>query len=146
MTPTVLSSDPFVGALWFSAADAKTIDEFNPLIGPATQKRLEQIEKPSWSCVNCSTDSTPGQRRKEVQMSDERIEQLSAVFRLVFDLPPDVDPKQTRQMTTPAWDSLGHVSLITAIESEFAVEILTIDSLDLTSFEAATLILEDLLE
>ena len=79
-------------------------------------------------------------------MSDDRIERLSTLFRLVFDLPADADPTQARQMTTTAWDSLGHVSLITAIESEFEIEIPTIDSLDLTSFEAAMLILEDLLE
>jgi len=79
-------------------------------------------------------------------MSDETAEKLSALFRLAFDLPPDVDPTQCRQITTPQWDSLGHVSLITAIESELEIEISPVDSLDMTSFEAVKVILEEILD
>lgn len=78
-------------------------------------------------------------------MSDEVLERLATVFRVVFTLAPGMDPMETRQITTPKWDSLGHVSLVTALESEFEVEISAADSLEITSFEAAALILEEIL-
>ena len=58
--------------------------------------------------------------------------------------PPEADPTQVRQVSTSAWDSLGHVSLVTALSSEFRVEISVADSLDITSFEAAALLLDEL--
>lgn len=71
---------------------------------------------------------------------------LAEVFRVVFDLPSDADLLRVAQGTTPAWDSLGHVSLVTALASEFDVQITAMDSLEITSFEAAATVLEDLLD
>lgn len=77
-------------------------------------------------------------------MSDPFDARLADVFRAVFELPADTDPTTIRQVTTGAWDSLGHVSLVTALESEFEVEITAVDSIEITSFEAARLLVEEL--
>lgn len=61
---------------------------------------------------------------------------LQEIFRAVLDLPPGVDVSEVSQPTQPKWDSLAHVSLVAAIESEFGVEIDISDALDLTSYQA----------
>lgn len=79
-------------------------------------------------------------------MSETFDRRLSDIFRAVFEIAPDADLEGVRQVTTTAWDSLGHVSLVTALESEFEVEISAADSLEITSFDAARLIVQELLE
>ena len=69
---------------------------------------------------------------------------LADVFRAVFELPDDADPASFRQVNAQAWDSLGHVSLVTALESEFEIEISAADSIEITSFEAACLVVKEL--
>lgn len=69
-------------------------------------------------------------------------ERLQALFRAVFDLLPSADVFTCRQANTPAWDSMAHVSLVAAIESEFGLTIDAGDSLTLTSYEAVRLYLE----
>lgn len=77
-------------------------------------------------------------------MSRDRIVPvLEAIFRAVFDRPDSSDVSGIRQLTEHAWDSLAHVSLVSAIESEFSLTIDTGDALELTSFEAMRLYLED---
>jgi acyl carrier protein len=70
---------------------------------------------------------------------------LADVFRAVFMLPADADPTAVERLTTDAWDSLGHVSLMTAIESEFDIEVSVIDSLEVSSYETAARVIEELL-
>lgn len=77
-------------------------------------------------------------------MSESFDARMAEVFRAVFELPADADPTQIRQVTTKAWDSLGHVSLVAALESEFEVEITAVDSIEITSYEAAHLLVEEL--
>jgi acyl carrier protein len=69
-------------------------------------------------------------------------ERLQALFRAVFELPPSADVTSCQQANTPAWDSMAHVSLVAAIESEFGLTIDAGDSLTLTSYESARLYLE----
>ncbi len=77
-------------------------------------------------------------------MQDIR-QKLAEVFQVVFDLSPDVDPILVSQKSLDAWDSLGHVTLVTAMESEFEIEITAVDSIELTSFGSAeTLVIERL--
>lgn len=78
-------------------------------------------------------------------MSDSLDERLTEVFRAVFELSPDADLDGVRQGVHEAWDSLGHVSLVTALESEFEIAISAADSLEVTSFEDALLLVEDLM-
>jgi acyl carrier protein len=79
-------------------------------------------------------------------MSDGIDERLSEVFQVVFELPADVDMAAMRQVTIRAWDSLGHVSLVTALESEFEIEISAVDSIEITSYEAARLLVAELVD
>lgn len=69
-------------------------------------------------------------------------QQLVAIFRAVFDLADGLDVRSVRQVNYPAWDSLAHVSLVGAIESEFGLEIDVSDSMEITSFDAALAYLE----
>jgi acyl carrier protein len=68
---------------------------------------------------------------------------LEQVFRAVLELPDDADVSAIRQVNQPAWDSLRHVSLVLAVESEFNLSIDMADSIELTSFEAFELFLEE---
>lgn len=76
-----------------------------------------------------------------MKMQDEQT--LSDVFRAVMNLPPGAEVSNLRQLNTPAWDSLAHVSLVAALESEFGVTIDIADSLELTSYEAVKMYLEE---
>lgn len=67
---------------------------------------------------------------------------LAAIFRAVLELPQGAEVSALRQATTPGWDSLAHVVLVGAIESEFNMSIDAADSLDLTSYEAVRLFLD----
>jgi len=67
---------------------------------------------------------------------------LQNVLRAVLNLAPDIDVTRVRQLSYPAWDSLAHVSLIAALESEFGLEIDVSDSVDLTSYQAVLLYIE----
>jgi acyl carrier protein len=76
-------------------------------------------------------------------MTQENERKLADVFRAVFSLGPDSDVTSVRQLRTPGWDSLAHVSLVAAIESEFGISIDIADSMALTSFPAVKLYLEE---
>ena len=69
-------------------------------------------------------------------------QQLAAIFRAVFDLAEGHDVRNVRQVNHPAWDSLAHVSLVGAMESEFGIEVDVSDSIEITSFDAALAYLE----
>jgi acyl carrier protein len=69
---------------------------------------------------------------------------LQAIFRGVLDLPSDSDATAAAQGQTPTWDSMGHVSLVSAIEAEFGVTIDAGDSLSLISYDAARQYLAEL--
>jgi acyl carrier protein len=70
------------------------------------------------------------------------MEKLQRVFREVFDREDGQDVSTLQQADEPSWDSLMHVSLIAAIESEFDVAIDAADSLAITSFKSAVTVLE----
>ena len=76
-------------------------------------------------------------------MTAEDLGKLEEVFRVVFDLPSDSHVRGVRRLTVRQWDSLAHVSLVAAIESEFGVTLDTTASERLTSFEAAKLLLDE---
>jgi len=63
-------------------------------------------------------------------------ERLREIFREVFNLGDGVDPSTCRQNETPQWDSLAHVSMVAALESEYGITVDTGDALELTSFDA----------
>ena len=76
-------------------------------------------------------------------MTPEHLAKLEEVFRIVLDLPEAGDVANVRRVTTRRWDSLAHVSLIAAIESEFGLRLDTAGSERMTSFQAAKLLIDE---
>jgi acyl carrier protein len=76
-------------------------------------------------------------------MNAETTDRLQDIFRAVFELPASAEVSGLRQMHTPAWDSLAHVTLVTAIESVFGVSLDAADQLQMTSYTTTALLLEE---
>lgn len=76
-------------------------------------------------------------------MKPENLARLEAIFREVLALPEGTDMRKVRQLNQDAWDSLGHVTLMGALEGEFGITLDTSEMLALTSFEAVRLFLEE---
>ena len=76
-------------------------------------------------------------------MTSENAARLEEVFRVVLDLPEGSDVSNVRRLTTRRWDSLAQVSLVAAIESEFALKLDTADNERLSSFQAAKLLIDE---
>jgi acyl carrier protein len=76
-------------------------------------------------------------------MMPEATQKLQDIFRAVFELPLAADVVSVRQISETKWDSLGHISLVAAIESEFGVALDIADALRMKSFQATQLLLEE---
>ena len=76
-------------------------------------------------------------------MTDQAETKLQQIVRASLELPPDADVTRARQLGVESWDSLAHVSLMLAIESEFHVSIDVADQIRLTSYPAIRLYLEE---
>jgi len=68
---------------------------------------------------------------------------LQDIFRAVFDLPVEIDVTALAQANSPRWDSLDHVTLVAAIESEFGISLDAADQLRMTSYDSTALLLEE---
>jgi len=76
-------------------------------------------------------------------MTDEAVTKLQEILRTTLDLPADVDVTRVRQLSLEAWDSLAHVTLMLALESEFGVTIDVADQIRLTSYAAIQFYLDE---
>lgn len=76
-------------------------------------------------------------------MSASNIERASEIFREVLEL-GDRDPRQAERGDDWSWDSLNHVLLVGALESEFGVSIDLSVSIEIHDFSAAIAALKDL--
>jgi acyl carrier protein len=76
-------------------------------------------------------------------MNAENTSKLHDIFRAVFQLPAHADVTQLEQTETAQWDSLAHVSLVGALESEFDVSIDAGDQLSMTSYAQTQQLLEE---
>jgi len=76
-------------------------------------------------------------------LTDQTRSRLEQIFRAVFELPPDAPVHNIRQINFRKWDSLGHVLLMSAIESEFGIQLDIATSVKLTSFESLELYLTE---
>jgi acyl carrier protein len=76
-------------------------------------------------------------------MTPEQMTKLEQVFRAVFELPSGADVVRISQTSQENWDSLRHVTLVAAIESEFNISIDTADALRITSFQTTRQLLEE---
>ncbi len=70
-------------------------------------------------------------------------QKLTEVFRVVLDFADDYDVSTVRRLAEPKWDSLAHVSIVAAVESEFGVNLDIADMERMTSFAATRLLLEE---
>jgi acyl carrier protein len=76
-------------------------------------------------------------------MKSDNLERVEAIFREVLTVPPDLDLRAVGQESDVGWDSLGHVTLMTAIEGEFGLTLDTSEMIELTSFAAIERFLEE---
>ena len=67
----------------------------------------------------------------------ELTSRLRAVFVEALALDDDVDVTHLAFRDVPAWDSVGHMALVAAIEDEFDVQLDTDQVIDLASFAVA---------
>lgn len=68
---------------------------------------------------------------------------LIEIFRVVLDLDGDCNVLSVRRLADPRWDSLAHVSIVAAIESEFGIHLEITDMDRMSSFAATRLLLEE---
>ncbi|HET6286022.1 MAG TPA: acyl carrier protein [Amycolatopsis sp.] len=69
---------------------------------------------------------------------------LREVFVEALDLDGDVDVENLKYRDIEAWDSVGHMALVAAIEDEFEVEFDTDQVIDMSSFKVAVDMVTDL--
>lgn len=62
---------------------------------------------------------------------------LGPIFRQVFELAATADVDQLAYRGLPAWDSVGHMRLVAALEDAFDIMLETEDVIDLSSFAKA---------
>jgi acyl carrier protein len=65
------------------------------------------------------------------------LEKIENIFRQEFNLDSDFDLKTLSYQSVSEWDSVGHMSLVAALEDEFEIELEMDDIIDLSSFEVA---------
>lgn len=66
-----------------------------------------------------------------------RTDKLDEAFHKGLDLPPDTDLMSIRYAGHPHWDSLGHLSLIVALEEAYGIEFDEDEVLALDSYRTA---------
>jgi acyl carrier protein len=71
-------------------------------------------------------------------------QRLRRVFVVTLDLDDGVDVERLEYQHIPQWDSIGHMSLVVAIEDEFDVQLDTDQVIDMSSFAVALAMLRTL--
>lgn len=74
----------------------------------------------------------------------EIAQQLSAVFVDALELGEGVEVEKLEYRGIEAWDSVGHMTLVAAIEDEFGVQLDTDQVIDLSSFKVALDLVKEL--
>ncbi|WP_320068620.1 acyl carrier protein [Micromonospora sp. RTGN7] len=64
-------------------------------------------------------------------------DRLRTVFQDALELPEGTDVENLNYRGIEQWDSLGHMTLIAAIEDEFDVQLETEQVIDMSSFKVA---------
>jgi acyl carrier protein len=67
---------------------------------------------------------------------------LVSVFAEVFSLPPDRVHPGLEPIDVERWDSLGHVTLVIAIEKEFSIQLEVDEIVEFTSFQTILSVIE----
>lgn len=71
-------------------------------------------------------------------------DRLKNLFVEVLELPEGVEVESLKYRDIAQWDSLGHMSLVAAIEDEFDVQLDTEQVIGMSSFKVAIDMLKDL--
>jgi acyl carrier protein len=71
-------------------------------------------------------------------------QQLRAVFVDALELGEDVEVEKLEYRGIEAWDSVGHMTLVAAIEDAFDVQLDTDQVIDLSSFKVALDLVKEL--
>jgi acyl carrier protein len=74
---------------------------------------------------------------------NKNLERLQQVVATVMNVSPSEVDDDTSPDTLPAWDSLSHIDLIVAVESEFNVSLSAEDSMEMLSVRLIRLILDE---
>lgn len=74
----------------------------------------------------------------------EIAQQLRAVFVDALELGEGVEVEKLEYRGIEAWDSVGHMTLVAAIEDEFGVQLDTDQVIDLSSFTVALDLVKEL--
>jgi acyl carrier protein len=73
----------------------------------------------------------------------ENEKKLAEIFRVVLDFDESYEVSTVRRVAEAKWDSLAHMSLVAAVESEFGVNLDAADMDRMTSFAASRLLLDE---
>lgn len=76
-------------------------------------------------------------------MKDSNLQKLNQIFFTLLELDNSINLKNLDSKNYKKWDSLAHVLLIAAIESEFSISIEVSDYEKFTSYSAIKTILEE---
>src|SRR5262245_2371793 len=90
-----------------------------------------------WSRSTMSVDDRPAAQR-----SPSIVDQVLAVSAAVFRVPSNAVTPQTTPGGLAAWDSVAHLTLILALEQEFAITIAPEDSDGMGSLEKVAMVVE----
>ncbi|WP_158888529.1 acyl carrier protein [Amycolatopsis anabasis] len=74
----------------------------------------------------------------------EIADKLREVFVEALDLDGDVNVENLKYRDIEAWDSVGHMALVAAIEDEFDVQFDTDQVIDMSSFKVAVDMVKEL--
>ena len=69
---------------------------------------------------------------------------LREVFMEILEMPPESEPGDARLFETPGWDSMGHMSLMIALEDTFKIEFEADHIIQINSYEMAVTTLREL--
>ena len=72
----------------------------------------------------------------------DNTQKLIDVFRSALGMPDEVDIPSLKYRGIKEWDSVGHMQLVAAIETEFDVMLETSDILEMSSFVKAVELLQ----
>ena len=76
-------------------------------------------------------------------MISKNEDKLLEIFKVILELDDNRDICSVLRLTEEKWDSLAHVSIVAAIESEFGINLDISDMERMTSFAATRLLLEE---
>lgn len=75
-------------------------------------------------------------------MKEESIEKLNEIFMMIFELSSESEIIALEQENHEKWDSMAHMTLVAALESEFGINLDAGDMMQMTSYLATRELLQ----